>query len=344
MKLSYQLTVFILLLLVSVSGQAQNQAAEAKNATAVIQTGGVKMIPIKTSHGKFNVWTKRIGNNPKIKVLLIAGGPGASHEYLECFESFFPKQAIEFIYYDQLGAGYSDNPHDTTLFKVDRVVDEVEQVRQALHLNKENLYLYGQSWGGIVAMEYALKYQQNLKALIISNMVSSAHAYNVYNAKLENDLPAPVLDSIRRYEANKDFANPNYFGLLLQTYFTRHVLRLPMDQWPEPVLRSLAKLNNDYARVALGLNQFILEGELTTWDLGSKLTTISVPTLVIGSKYDYMDPQHLKWMSAKVQHGSYLYCPNGSHFCFYDDQQVYMNGVVKFIKGVDSGRKKISFN
>ena len=67
-------------------------------------SGGIKMIPIKTPKGTFNVWTKRFGNNPKIKVLLLHGGPGLTHELYESFEGYLPKEGIEFIYYDQLGS------------------------------------------------------------------------------------------------------------------------------------------------------------------------------------------------------------------------------------------------
>ena len=77
-----------------------------------IQTAGIKMIPIKTPVGEFKVWTKRFGNNPRIKILLLHGGPAAGHEYMECFESFFPKEGFEFYEYDQLGAPYSDQPTD----------------------------------------------------------------------------------------------------------------------------------------------------------------------------------------------------------------------------------------
>jgi proline iminopeptidase len=75
-------------------------------------TGGIKMIPISTTIGKFNVWTKRVGNNPKIKVLLLHGGPGGTHEFFESFDGFFPNESIEYIYYDQLGSYYSDQPND----------------------------------------------------------------------------------------------------------------------------------------------------------------------------------------------------------------------------------------
>src|SRR6476469_2035086 len=138
-----------------------------------VQDGGVQVIPISTPKGKFNVWTKTFGNNPRIKVLLLNGGPGATHEYFECFENFLPKEGIEFIYYDQLGCGNSDNQKDTAMWSLPRYVEEVEQVRQALNLTKDNFYLLGHSWGGILAAEYAFKYQQNLKGLIISNMMKS---------------------------------------------------------------------------------------------------------------------------------------------------------------------------
>ena len=128
-----------------------------------IQTGGARLISIKTPKGEFKVWTKRFGNNPRIKLLLLHGGPGGTHEYFESLEGFLPAEGIEFIYYDQLGSGFSDQPKDKDLWTTARFVEEVEQVRIALGLNKDNFYLLGHSWGGILAAEYALKYGSNLK-------------------------------------------------------------------------------------------------------------------------------------------------------------------------------------
>ena len=155
-----------------------------------ISWGGIKMIKINTPKGDFNVWTKRTGNNPRIKILLLHGGPGATHEYFQCFDSYFPREGFEYYYYDQLGSYYSDQPDGTSLWKINRFVDEVEQVRKALKLDSSNFYLFGKSWGGILAIEYALKYQKNLKGLIISNMTSSTKAYNDY----VNNVLAPQMD------------------------------------------------------------------------------------------------------------------------------------------------------
>lgn len=305
-----------------------------------VQTGGINVIPIETPRGKFNVWTKRIGNNPKIKVLLLTGGPGASHEYAECFESFFPKEGIEFIYYDQLGCGNSDVPKDTTVYSLARSVNELEQVRKALHLDKDNFYLWGHSWGGLLAMEYALQYQQHLKALIISNMVASAKDYNRYASEvLAKQMDPKVLDTIRQLEAKGDYNNPKYMELLMPHFYAQHVCRL--QQWPEPVLRSFNKLNQQFYVRMQGPSEFGLSGELSNWERKDSLPKISVPTLAIGAKYDTMNPDEMKAISTSVQNGSYLHCPNGSHLCLYDDQQVYMKGLIRFIQAVNNGEKKV---
>lgn len=141
-----------------------------------VLSGGVKLIPITTPKGTFKVWTKRVSNNPKIKVLLLHGGPGATHEYFEAFDSYFPKEGFEYYYYDQLGSAFSDQPKDPSLWGLPRFVEEVEQVRLALGLDSSNFYLVGHSWGGKLAIEYALKYQQHIKGLVISNMMASIPA------------------------------------------------------------------------------------------------------------------------------------------------------------------------
>src|SRR5215217_7063317 len=193
-----------------------------------IQSAGIRMVPVTTPVGNFRVWTKRFGNNPRIKILLLHGGPAMTHEYMECFESFFPKEGFEFYEYDQLGSFYSDQPTDSSLWTTARFVEEVEQVRKALGLDKNNFYLLGHSWGGILAMEYALKYQQHLKGLIISNMMASAPAYDKYAADvLARQLDPQVLAQLQAIEAKKDFQNPKYMELLMPHFYTQHICRFP---------------------------------------------------------------------------------------------------------------------
>ncbi len=303
-----------------------------------ILTGGIKMIPIQTQFGKFKVWTKRIGNNPTIKILLLHGGPGATHEYLECFDSYFPAEGFEYYYYDQLGSYYSDQPKEPGLWETSRFGEEVEQVRKALKLNKSNFYLLGQSWGGILAVEYALKYQDNLKALVISNMMMSAPAYGKYASQvLGPKLNPKVLAEIKELEAKGDFDNPRYMELLLPNYYAEHFVRIPVDQWPDPINRTFKHLNQDVYVPMQGPSEFGVSGKLENWDRISDLPKIKIPTLVIGATHDTMDPEHMRWVSTQVQQGQFLLCPNGSHCAFYDDQKIYFDGLIKFIKDVDQG-------
>jgi proline iminopeptidase len=302
-----------------------------------VQTGGVKIIPIETPKGKFNVWTKSIGNNPKIKLLLLNGGPGATHEYFECFENFLLPEGVELIYYDQLGCGLSDNPKDTTMWDLGRFVEEVEQVRKALNLNKDNFYLLGHSWGGILAMQYALKYQDNLKGLIISNMMSSCPAYGKYAQEvLAPQFDQKILDTIRQIEAKGDFTNPKYMELLIPNFYAKHICRI--KPWPEPMNRALSKTNQSLYVTMQGPSEFGIAGNLINWDVSKQLPQIKTPTLTIGGAHDTMDPKHMKWMSTQVQHGRNITCPNGSHMSMYDDQKNYFPGLIQFIKDVD-GRK-----
>lgn len=302
-----------------------------------IQTGGIKIIPISSNGRTINIWTKRIGNNPKIKLLLLNGGPGATHEYFECFESFLPQQDIEIIYYDQTGCGLSDNPKDTNFWQLPRYVEEVEQVRKALNLSKDNFYLLGHSWGGILAMQYALKYQDNLKGLIISNMMSSCPAYGKYAQEvLAPQFDPKVLDTIRQIEKKGDFSNPKYMELLYPHFYTKHILRLPLAQWPEPVNRSFSKMNNSLYVTMQGPSEFGIGGNLINWDVSKQLPQIKTPTLTIGGTHDTMDPEHMKWMSTQLPNGKFLLCPNGSHMSMYDDQPHYFPGLIQFIKELNS--------
>jgi proline iminopeptidase len=297
------------------------------------------MVDITTPKGDFRVWTKRVGNNPTMKVLLLHGGPGATHEYLEAFDSYFPGAGIEYYYYDQLGSAYSDQPDDADLWDTARFVEEVEQVRQALGLTRDNFYLYGHSWGGILGIEYALQYQEHLKGLIISNMMASIPAYNEYaQNELMPELDPAVLAEILEYEGAEDYENPRYMELLVTNYYTKHILRMPPDQWPDPVNRAFANINPGVYVLMQGPSEMGASGRLEFWDRTDDLASISVPTLVIGAAHDTMDPEHMEWMANQVPSGRYLHCPEGSHMAMYDDPEVFFDGLVRFIKDVDAGR------
>jgi len=301
-----------------------------------VESAGVKLVPVKTPVGVFRVWTKRFGNNPTIKILLLHGGPAMTHEYMECFETFFQRQGFEFYEYDQLGSYYSDQPRDSSLWTTGRFVEEVEQVRQAIGADSTNFYVLGNSWGGILAMEYALKYQRHLKGLVVANMVASAPEYGRYAEEvLARQMKPEVLSEIKAIEAKKDFNNPRYMELLLPNFYHAHLCRL--TEWPDGFNRALKHVNSEIYTMMQGPSEFGISGRLANWDIKNRLKEISVPVLMIGARYDTMDPKAMEEQSKLVQKGRYLYCPNGSHLAMWDDQKIFMDGVIKFINDVNAG-------
>ena len=297
-------------------------------------SGGACRLPVSTPAGRFTVWTKRTGNNPDLKVLLLHGGPGSTHEYLEACDSYLPAAGIEYYYYDQLGSGFSDQPDDPSLWELDRFVDEVEQVRRALGLHRGNFVLYGQSWGGLLALEYALGHQEELRGLVISNMMASAPAYTAYAEEvLMPAMDQAALAEIKALEATGDIENPRYMELLLPHYYEQHTLRMPADSWPDPVQRGFAHINPKIYVPMQGPSELGMseEAKLARWDRVADLPWLEVPTLVIGARYDTMDPAHMEMMAKRIPNGRYLYCPNGSHLAMYDDQETYFTGLVDFL-------------
>jgi proline iminopeptidase len=297
-------------------------------------SGGARRVPVQTPAGQFSVWTKRTGNNPDLKVLLLHGGPGATHEYLEACDSFLPAAGVEYYYYDQLGSGFSDQPDDPALWDLSRFVDEVEQVRQALGLDRGNFVLYGHSWGGILALQYALEHGEQLRGLVISNMMASAPAYTEYAERVLMPAMDPaVLAEVKALEAAGDIENPRYMELLVPHYYELHTLRRPAADWPDPVVRGFAHINQRIYVPMQGPSELGMSADATLarWDVVADLPSIDVPALVIGARHDTMDPAHMEMMARRLPRGQYLYCPNGSHMAMYDDQETYFAGLTNFL-------------
>jgi proline iminopeptidase len=297
-----------------------------------VRSGGSRMIPVSTPAGEFRVWTRRVGTNPWLKVLMLHGGPGATSELYECFDTWFPRAGIEYYHYDQLGSFRSDQPADASLWDLGRFVTEVEQVREALGLDRSNFVLLGQSWGGLLAMEYATRYQQHLKGLVISNMMSSAPLYNAYARDvLMPAMDQAVLAQIKQFEADGQTGDPRYEQLLMEHHYVLHVCRVPLADWPDPLTRSIAHINPAIYVPMQGPSELGLSGTLENWDRSGDLAHIDVPALVIGATHDTMDPAHMRWMAGQLPQGQYLHCPDGSHLAQFDDPGHYFPGLISFL-------------
>jgi len=297
-------------------------------ARAEVKTGGARMIDIGGGH---RVWTKRVWNtlgaHSPVKVLLLHGGPGFSHDYLECFEDFLPQAGIEMYYYDQLGCGLSDHPNDDRLWTVARYTDEVEAVRKALGL--EHFILYGHSWGGMLAIEYALKYGQHLSKLVISDMTASIPAYIEHANAIRHALPPADQATLAKYEKLNKTDDPAYQAVMNKIY-AEHVMRLA--EWPEPALRAFTHANQHIYNVMQGPNEFVITGNLKSWDRWADLPKIKTPTLVMGAAHDEMDPDQVRREGKLIPGAKTWIGAKGSHLCMYDDQEAYFGALVPFLK------------
>jgi proline iminopeptidase len=199
------------------------------------------------------------------------------------------------------------------------------------------LVLYGHSWGGILAIEYALAHQDQLRGLVISNMMASAPAYTAYAERvLMPIMDQEALAEIKGLEAAGEFENPRYMELLVPHYYEHHILRMPAESWPDPVQRAFAHINPKIYLLMQGPSELGMSADarLAYWDRVDDLQRVDVPTLVIGARHDTMDPAHMEMIAGLLPRGRYLHCPEGSHMALYDDQETYFAGLIDFLRGL----------
>jgi len=295
------------------------------------QAAGSEVRRIKLREG-YEVWTQRVGSGP-IKVLLLHGGPGIPHDYLQPFADFLPPAGIEIHFYDQLGVGLSDHPDSTSLWNVERYLDEVEQVRAALRL--EQFVLFGHSWGGILTMEYALsRHARHLKAAIISNMTASIEDYTRYTKFLKDALPVKVRKELAQLEAAGQASSDRYNEIVFNELYPRHLCRI----WPlpQPAQHAIDTMNAKIYNFMQGSNEFEVTGNLKGWDRWQDLHRINVPTLWMGARHDEMDPKSIAREASLVRNSRLFLSKTGSHLTMWDDQKNYFAALLGFLSGLPS--------
>ena len=293
---------------------------------------GVTMVEL--SNG-YHVFTQQFGESEDVKILVLHGGPACTHEYMLNVAYQMPSAGAEVHMYDQLGSFFSDQPEED-LWNIPRWVQEVEDVRVALGLDKDNFYLLGNSWGGILALEYALVHQDKLNGLIVCNMQSSIPDYATYNQQvLRPQMRLSLVDSLEAFEAAGDYQNPVYLDLIDKEFYQKHICRLA--QWPDEVTGSFARLNYKLYDLMQGPSEFKVGGRIIDWDVTDRLGEIEVPTLMVGATHDTMDPEAMARQATLVQNGVSLTCEQGSHLALWDDETAFFEGVQSFVSQVESG-------
>ena len=296
---------------------------------------GTKIITLDNG---YHLWTNTQGEGD-IHLLALHGGPGGNHEYWEDAAEQLKKQGlnVQVTMYDQLGSLYSDQPDysDPEIAKkyltYDYFLDEVDEVREKLGL--DNFYLIGQSWGGLLVQEYAVKYGQHLKGAIISSMVDEIQDYVKHvNELREKTLPKEAVDFMKDCEAKNDYSNPKYqeYVQVMNENF--------IDRKQPSKLYHLKDIGGSAVYNAFqGDNEFVITGKLKDWHFRDQLKNIKVPTLITFGEHESMPLATGKKMAELIPNAKFVTTPNGGHHHMVDNPDVYYKHLADFIKEVENG-------
>lgn len=279
------------------------------------------------------VWYRRVGaDSSAIPLLLLHGGPGAGHDYLEPLEALATTRPV--IFYDQLGCGKSDCPNDPRLWTIERFVEEVGEVRDQLEL--PSVHLLGQSWGGWLAIEYLLSRPDGVESLILASTSSSIPQFAEETRRLRRELPLNVREVLDRHEAKGDFHHPEYEHAV-ELFYQRYVCRLA--EWPDCVMRTVANLeNNPVYETINGPNEFTTIGNLKDWDRTGRLGEIRVPTLITVGRYDELTPACAETLRAGIPASHLVVFENSAHLAHVEETERYLAVVDGFLQETETGR------
>ena len=275
------------------------------------------------------VWYRSVGEGGT-PLLCLHGGPGFTHYYLEPLEALADRRQV--IFYDQLGCGRSDRPEDVSLWTVDRFVEELAQVREALGLSR--LHLFGSSWGGMLAMQYTLDRRPELESLILCGSPASMIRWVKDCDELLAAQPADVRRVIREHEEAGFTACPEYQSAILG-FYREHVCRL--SPWPAGLARSCAEAGSSVYTPMNGPSEFTVTGTLKTWDIMDRLPEIQVPTLLVGGRHDECRPGHLEEMHRRIAGSRLVIIEDASHLCFAEQPDEFTGLVNSYLDSREAG-------
>jgi proline-specific peptidase len=276
-----------------------------------------------------NVWYRSVGEGGGVPLLCLHGGPGAPSDYLKPLEALADRRRV--VFYDQLGCGNSDVPDDRSLWTVERFMDELDAVRDALGLDR--VHLFGSSWGGMLAMQYVLDKGRPPVSLITAGSPASSRRWNEICQELLDELPADERETIERLEAEDKTGTPQYEEAL-GPFYRRHVCRL--DPWPDYVVRSFDRMATPIYHYMAGPSEFRIIGTLRDWDVMDRLGEIRVPALITCGEFDECRPAHTREVAARIPGGRLEIIPDASHLCFVERPDLWMPIANEFMAAAES--------
>jgi proline-specific peptidase len=281
-------------------------------------------------------WYRIVGDGEepgKLPLLCLHGGPGALHDYLEPLGSL-ADTGRRVIFYDQIGCGRSWVEKPPEFWTVELFADELRAVREALGLDR--LHLFGSSWGGMLAMAYALTRPAGLASLVLSSSPPSIPVWEAETGRLRRELPADVQAVLDEHEAAGTLDSPEYRAATME-FYKRHVCR--RDPWPDCVNRSFAGIeaHPDVYLTMQGPNEFVITGTLRTWDITGRLGEIDAPTLITAGAHDEFTPVQAQALNAGIGGSELVVFEDASHMQFVEEPERYVRVVAAFLDRVEQG-------
>ena len=275
------------------------------------------------------VWYKVVGSGESVPLLTLHGGPGGGHDYLEPLNALASERPV--VFFDQLGCGKSDTPDDVSLWRIDRFVDEVTAVRDALGLDR--IHLLGHSWGGWLAIEYMLGAPSGVVSLTLASTSASIPQFVYEAGKLISELPREMAETMRRLEAEGDFENPEFEAGMME-FYKRHLCRL--DPWPDPLMRCLENLDGNIVYETMnGPTEFTVIGNMKDWNRIEKLSEIVAPTLITCGRYDELTPACSRTLHQGIMNSRMHVFERSAHMAHLEETESYLQILSEFLRDFD---------
>ena len=275
------------------------------------------------------VWYKVVGSGESVPLLTLHGGPGGGHDYLEPLNALASERPV--VFFDQLGCGKSDTPDDVSLWRIDRFVDEVTAVRDALGLDR--IHLLGHSWGGWLAIEYMLGAPSGVVSLTLASTSASIPQFVYEAGKLISKLPREMAETMRRLEAEGDFENPEFEAGMME-FYKRHLCRL--DPWPDPLMRCIENLDGNIVYETMnGPTEFTVIGNMKDWNRIEKLSEIVAPTLITCGRYDELTPACSRTLRQGIMNSRMHVFERSAHMAHLEETESYLQILSEFLRDFD---------
>lgn len=271
-----------------------------------------------------NVWYRITGKGPGIPLLVLHGGPGSKSSDSDPLRQLGTDRPV--IQYDQLGSGNSDRPTDNSLWTVERFVEELEQVVEALGL--EEFHLLGHSWGTMLAASYLFKNPKGVRSVIFSGPALDAQRWERDQRNLLKEFPKDIQETIERSEREGTTDSAEY-NEAMTAYYKRHMCRV--DPWPEGLVEDMKEMNHQVYNYMWGASEFTVTGTLKHFDATDRLGEIKIPALFTCGRYDEATPETTEYYAGLVPDAEFHVFENSSHMPGIEEPEAYVEVVREWV-------------